>query len=126
MPDTTTAFAGTGQHAYICWGLVYANGEAAVGPDYEPHYRTEREATADAPHHAHHTLGVPTPTRLDAACFVAVARCGYVFDEENTTGVHFDSAEDAYRAAVDSGLKDMGDGTLMCSPDCDECTEDAA
>jgi hypothetical protein len=115
--------AGTVELEYICWELARANGSPVEGHEVVPHFQSEEEARRFAPEYASPTGEVPVPKQLDDPCYLAVARCGYTFDQENTAEMHHVSAEEAYRCAIDSEFIDEEDGTLRCSLDCDECGE---
>lgn len=64
--------------------------------------------------------GTPKPHKGASPCFLAIAHCGRVLDEEGAWAMHWDTEEAAARAAKDHGWAIAGEG-LICHPDCDEC-----
>ena len=119
----TTIPAGITALDDTCWHLLYP-GEVLVDTgDCIPHFDTEQQAHEEAGRFTSDRLGRPEPHQLDGPCWIATAVCGYRLDEEDAALMHHETAEDALQAALGSEMFIGPDGTLRCSPDCDDCND---
>jgi hypothetical protein len=114
-----------------CWELAYANGVEVDTGDHIPHYDSEAKAAAAAKTYKCR-LGTPTPRQLDYVCVtIGCSCCGYTYDEDDTTVVHFESLDKAREAVAKwDGWTVAEDGTAKCQPctagECDECAGEVA
>lgn len=125
MTDTTTTTipAGIDTLAYRCWHLTWSGEPAEIG-ERVPHYRTEAEAQTEIDRDETDAV----PQQADEPCVQAVARCGFVYDEDGDGIEHFTTPQDAHDAVTDAGWVVSADGVLHCPPGngCDECHGGAA
>lgn len=117
---------GVHQLDHRCWLLTHAQ-DVTDGWVYTAHYDTQAEAADAGPvpccfGEPERTNVVTTLWHADTRCWVATAVCGYAFDVDSDTELHFDDREELLEALVYAGWASAAGGRLCCpDPLCLPC-----
>lgn len=101
------------ENTYRCWALDHQIGEMEWHERDEGSARTEAARVAEE-----YDVPVPAIRQRDTACFEVHCGCDYQYDEDESTGIHFDSEAEARAAVTGDGWSD----DLRCPG----CRDDAA
>jgi hypothetical protein len=128
MTTDTKIPNGVTAQPHNCWELIYpATGLPVETSDGTRHFdsRDHAEQWADGmSENGEPGANGLTLREMAAPCWIVTAICGWKLDEELPMVMHHDSADEALRAALDSGMKVSPNGGLVCDESCEECMDD--
>lgn len=101
-----------------CWIAVDADGKPAWHGEHETHTATREQALEDITRNYGGRTDL-APAQLDRPCFVAVAACGSVYDEDGEGIEHWPSAEELADLLRSIDYTIGADGTVRCPDFCD-------